>query len=326
MNIVYLSNFAESIIDYIQEKKALGYKYELQSQILQRFDNFCRVNFPHETILNQKIMLSWSTQLPGENASTLKMRINNVRLLAKYIVRMGHQAYILPNNYGPKTSKYEPYIYTKEELKNFFIQTEQCHYSSIVPYRHHVIPVFFRLLYCTGMRLSEARLLKVEDVELTYGVITVKYAKHDKHRLIPVSDDMLERLKIYYQNVHEPERHNDYFFPGYGKKPMSTWNIGNNFRKFLWKANISHGGRGKGPRIHDFRHTSAVHCLRRWVLKGMNLRAYLPILQAYLGHSSINDTAYYLHLTSDLYPDITSKIENTFGNIIPEVGDENYAN
>lgn len=103
-------------------------------------------------------------------------------------------------------------------------------------------------------------------------------------------------------------------------------NVEKNLRKFLWKAGISHGGRGKGPRVHDFRHTMAVHCLRRWVMEGKNLQSYLPVLQAYLGHVSLSDTAYYLHLTADLFPNITEQVENVLGDIIPKVGgyDENH--
>lgn len=183
------------------------------------------------------------------------------------------------------------------------------------------MPVFFRLLYCTGMRLSEARLLKVGDVDLDDGIITVTNAKFDKHRQLPVSPEMLTRLLGYHRTVHTFSKKEDWFFPGNGGIPMTVVNVDRNFRKFLWQARISHGGRGKGPRVHDFRHTQAVHCLRRWVLDGKDLRAYLPILQAYLGHVSFADTAYYLHLTADLFPDITEKVEAVFGFIVPEVGD-----
>ena len=52
-----------------------------------------------------------------------------------------------------------------------------------------------------------------------------------------------------------------------------------------------HGGRGHGPRVHDLRHAMAVNNLRRWFAQGENVNALLPVLQTYLGHSSIGDTA-----------------------------------
>jgi integrase len=249
-----------------------------------------------------------------------------VNELAKYMVKIGHDAYILPKGILPKTQKYTPYIYSNNELKLIFEQTDKCHFCSEVPHRHFVMPIFFRLLYSTAMRVSEARFLLVEDVDLVEGVITIINSKLNKHRLIPLSLEMLERLKNYYQKVHLFSASKSLFFPGYKDKPMTLLNIEKNFRKFLWQARISHAGRGKGPRIHDLRHTSAVHCLRRWVLDGKDLRAYLPILQAYLGHVSFKDTAYYLHLTAEMFPDITKKTEELLGNIIPKIGTYNEDN
>lgn len=316
----YTSVFAQHITGLIEQKRALGYKYDSQIELLRRFDTFCIERHPGETILNQKIMMDWAVKRPCEQPATLQSRLSPVRELSKYIVRLGLEAYIMPKGLMPRVPRYIPHIYTNDELMRIFEQTDRCHYCYEVPYRHHVMPAFFRLLYCTGMRLSEARLLKVCDIDLEEGVITVTNAKLDKHRQLPVSPEMLARLRTYHQNVHTFSKPEDWFFPGFGGKPMTVGNVDKNLRKFLWQARISHGGRGKGPRVHDFRHTQAVHCLRRWVLDAKDLRAYLPILQAYLGHVSFADTAYYLHLTADLFPDITEKLEATFGFIVPEEG------
>lgn len=189
------------------------------------------------------------------------------------------------------------------------------------------------MLYSCGLRLTEARLLKVSDVDLAEGVITVTNAKLGKQRQLPISPEMLERLWSYHQSIHLLSSPADWFFPGYDGNPMTMGNVEKNLRKFLWKADISHGGRSKGPKVHDFRHTMAVHCLRGWVLEGKDLRALLPVLQAYLGHVSLGDTAYYLHLTADLFSNITEQMEQALGNIIPKAihgawgtGDDDEAN
>ena len=316
----YLSIFAPYITGLIEQKRALGYKYGGEPAILRRFDMFCREYHPDEITLTQEIMMDWAAKRPGESPATLHGRLSPVRELAKYITRLGLEAYIMPKGLLQRVPRYMPHIYSNDELKRIFEQTDKCHYCSEVPLRHLVMPVFFRLLYCTGMRLSEARLLKVGDVDLSNGVITVTNAKLDKHRQLPVSPEMLARLTVYHRNVHMLSQPDGWFFPGLSKKPMTLGNVEKNLRKFLWQARISHGGRSKGPRIHDFRHSFAVHCLRRWVLDGKNLYAYLPVLQAYLGHASLSDTAYYLHLTADLFPDITEKVEATYAYIIPKEG------
>jgi len=322
----YTSTFAPHIIGLLEQKRALGYKYDSEAAILRRFDTFCREHHPHETVLNQKVMTGWAVKRPNEKPGTLQGRLTPVRELSRYIVRQGLESYIMPKGLMPRVPRYIPHIYTNEELVRIFDQTDRCHPCNEVPYRHHVMPVFFRLLYCTGMRLSEARLLKVDDVDIEDGVITVTNAKLDKHRQLPVSPEMLVWLQSYHRNVHTFSKADDWFFPGFGGKPMTLVNVGHNFRRFLWQARISHGGRGNGPRIHDFRHTQAVHCLRRWVLEGKDLRAYLPVLQAFLGHVSFADTAYYLHLTADLFPDITDKVETLFGFVVPKEGDGDETN
>lgn len=317
----YISAFATHIIGLIEQKRSLGYKYCSEGKMLRRFDAFCMEHHQNEKVLSQEIMMAWAEKRPSEKPSNQQARLSPVRELSKYIVRLGLEAYIMPKGLMSRVPRYIPHIYTNNELMRIFEQTDKCHYCYEVPFRHHVMPIFFRLLYCTGLRLSEARLLKVEDVGLENGVITVTNAKFGKQRQLPVSPEMLDRLQKYHFNVHTFSKPDSWFFPGFNDKPMTLGNVGKNFRKFLWQARISHGGRGKGPRVQDFRHTQAVHCLRRGVIDGKDLRAYLPVLQAFLGHVSFADTAYYLHLTADLFPDITEKIESVFGFIVPEVGD-----
>ena len=71
-------------------------------------------------------------------------------------------------------------------------------------------------------------------------------------------------------------------------------------------------------RPHDTRHTFAVHCLNSWVRSGEDLTAALPVLSRYLGHAGIRGTQNYLQLTAQMYPDITARLEEQFGDLIPE--------
>jgi integrase len=117
--------------------------------------------------------------------------------------------------------------------------------------------------------------------------------------------------------VHVKANSLDYFFPALNGKAMTITNVYHNFRRFLRKAGISHRGPGKGPRIYDFRHSYATHCLKKWAEQGKDLAAYLPVLKTYMGHDSFYETAYYLHLTADAFPDIMQKIELRYLKIIP---------
>jgi len=182
------------------------------------------------------------------------------------------------------------------------------------------MPVIFRMIYMCGLRSSEARLLKVSDVDLKEGILSIRHAKKDNSRLVPMSDCLIKRCRAFSKLVHFDSNENDYYFPALGGKSMTLVNLYHNFRRFLWRAKISHGGRGNGPRIHDFRHSHAVHCLKKWSEQQKDLAVYLPILKTYMGHDSFEETAYYLHLTADVFPDITLKIETRYQGIIPELG------
>lgn len=85
----------------------------------------------------------------------------------------------------------------------------------------------------------------------------------------------------------------------------------------LHRCGIPHGGRGKGPRIHDLRHTFAVHAMLRWYREGADLDARLPVLATYLGHQSLLGTERYLHLTAELFPEVTARSDAAFGDVIP---------
>jgi integrase len=180
------------------------------------------------------------------------------------------------------------------------------------------MPVLFRTIYACGLRASEARLLRFGDVDLVAGVLTIRDGKGGKDRQVPVSAPLRDRLAGYHARV-AGRSGGDWFFPGTSGQPLTLANIDKNFRRFLWQARIPHGGRGHGPRVHDLRHSFAVNNLRSWFARGEDAGALLPVLQTYMGHSSIADTDYYLRLTAESYPHITARIQRAYGDVVPPV-------
>ena len=205
-------------------------------------------------------------------------------------------------------------------IKTVFKETDKCCFCSECPNRHLIMPILFRMIYICGLRASEARLLKVKDVDLNKGILTINHSKKDNNRLVPMTEWLTKKCQRYSEKIHLISNREHYYFPIRNNSPMPLVNIYKNFRKFLWRAGISHGGKGVGPRIHDFRHTFAVHCLKKWSVEGKDLMTYLPILRTYLGHDSFEETAYYVRLTADVFPDITLKLESKYCDLIPVVG------
>lgn len=316
----YHSSLQTHIEGVIRQKQALGFSYDTKAEIFYKFDQFCTTYGHMGMGLDKALVEAWNEKRSHEAPATWKGRISAVRQLALYMERMDLPAYVTPTHLYPDGPRYVPYIFSNAELSAIFRQIDNCTYCSAVPYREWVMPLLFRLLYGCGLRLSEALCLRLTDVDLETGVLTIRDAKFHKDRLVPITEDLLQRSRDYVKLVHRYSNPDAAFFVGRPGHPLTAGNVYKNFRRFLWQAGISHGGWGKGPRVHDFRYTFSVHCLRKWVREGKDLGAYLPILKTYLGHYRFSDTAYYLRLTAELYPDITAQMEQAFGHILPEVG------
>ena len=321
-NFIYNSPLQTFIEGMIREKRSLGYKYDSSPRTLYKFDQFCIKYGCIDAVMTKELVHAWIQKTPNESVATVKNRACVVRQLALYMTRLGIQAYVLPKNSLPKVPKYTPYIFSNNEIAALLTQTDICHYCSQAPLRHHIMPLLFRLLYGCGLRISEALNLRVEDLDLHDGVLTVIDGKFNKDRLVPLGEENSRRCCEYIKIVHLFSDKSAYLFPSPNGQAITHGNAYKNFRRFLWQARISHGGWGKGPRLHDIRHTFAVHCLRQWVMQGRDLAAYLPVLKTYLGHDSFRDTSHYLRLTAEVYPDITAKVEQAFGYIIPVIGDD----
>jgi integrase len=184
------------------------------------------------------------------------------------------------------------------------------------PLRHRLIPEIIRLLYGCGLRVSEATHLRFKDVNLGSGVLTIEQGKFRKDRLVPITASLTARLEQYVSLLSDRSGE-ACFFPSPRSGPYHRHTIYHAFRQLLWECQIPHGGRGHGPRLHDLRHTFAVHRLVEWYRDGADLNAKLPVLATYLGHQSVAETQVYLQLTAELFPHVTKRAEESFGQIIP---------
>ncbi len=319
-DIVYSGPFKDHIKRFVDLKQAVGYKYHAEAALLKRFDTFTIKRGHTAEKLTRQIVVDWCKKQSYESQANQNARASVLRQLCTYLVSVGVTAYVIPKGYYPSTARYVPHIYTHDELERFFAQTDTCHSCHDRPFRHLIMPVFFRMIYLCGLRVSEARLLTVGDVDLTDGILQIHHSKKDNSRLVPMADTLTGICRRYSEAVHALSLQSDYYFPGAVGKPMTNANVYHNFRRFLWAADISHGGRGVGPRIYDFRHAFAVHCLKRWSEQGHDLLIYLPMLKTYMGHGSFRDTAYYLRMTADVFPKITLQLEQRFPDLIPDAG------
>lgn len=255
--MIFLSNFAGQVEDFIRQKRAIGFPYQTSELILKKFDRFCVTHYPQEKKLTREIAVHWAERLPGEHVNTLIRRVTPIRQFAKYLNSVGIEAYVLPPGIPAKGIRYVPHIYTQEELQSFFCTLDQCNYNKNCPTRHLVVPVIFRLLYCCGLRSSEVLNLKVENVDLTLGKLAILQSKGHKDRTVMMSDDVTKLCQIYHEKVSFifPER--IYFFPNHRGQHYSKSFLDLTFHEFWDKTGIAHVS-GNAPRVHDFRYPNLI--------------------------------------------------------------------
>ena len=316
--MIFVSKMSKYMEMLVSQKHSLGTKYEYGEHVLHCFDNFVYRYYPEFETVTKEISEKWAAKRPCESNHTQRLRITPVRDLAELMNKLGLCAYVFPLKQLPKERKYPAHIYTDEEIQAFFYQVDHCVYSVETPYRHMVMPILFRMMYCCGLRPGETRRLKVSDVDVENGVLRIIDSKNDNDRYVPMNAELTEMCKRYANKAHILSKPDSPFLLGYQDKCITNDNLNSNFRRFLRKAGISHGGRGKGPRPYDFRHTFAVKSLQKLVLSGKDMNAYYPVLQIYMGHSFFKYTEYYLRLTKDMYPEISEKIDQRFSHIIAD--------
>ena len=302
---------------FLQEKHACGYAYLEQARILRGLDKLLVQEGLATHELPRSLARKWLSKKPHESAENQRLRITVVRQFSRFLLRLGYSAYVPDSTLAARNrSTFVPRMLTDEELRKFLQVVDALQPTARSPLRHLIMPEVFRLLYGCGFRVREVLKLHIRDVDLNQGVITVHQGKFRKDRLVPPALPLVNRLRKY--AAHFEKRPPDaIFFPGPSGGPFSIRTVYTLFRKLLLQCGISHGGRGKGPRIHDARHRFAVCALRGWYRDGADLDAKLPLLATYLGHVNLSGTQRYLHLTAELFPEITARADATFGDVIP---------
>lgn len=311
----FLGPYASTLQDFITFKRSTGLKYESEEKIMSRFSKHTKdIQLPTMT-LERSVVESFTEHKPNQQPKSRQLRISVIRQFAYYLNSLGYKAYVVPPQRRVNKTDFTPYIFTHEEIERIFISADSIKKNSTSPYIHNILPVLIRVLYSSGLRISEALKLKVRDVNLEEGYFMIRESKLDKERIVPMSPSLLVVCKAYRQSMGLLE--DDYFFPSKDYSQLSPNTIYNRFRKILWEAGIPYMGKGHGPRLHDLRHTNAVHALNGWVKDDKDVYSLLPVLSKFLGHEHIRSTEKYLRLTAEVFPDIVQKTSETCGYVIP---------
>lgn len=317
--------FPAIVAQYIEEKRAMGFKFEKSAQILRTICLLQEETDMGRPILSKELFVRWAQQTSWETLGNRTQRISVLRGLSNYMIRIGNTAVPIPVRFSPcKEYEYSPYIFSDEQLGKILRAVDESCSEESVSQLEKELPLIFRLLIGCGLRATETLNIRRDDVDLEGMTILLKKTKNMKERIIPIAASLNERLRAHLERPAMLLGYSDsgLLFQNEQGKPHSINLLYWKFREYLWKAGIPHGGRGKGPRLHDLRHTYAVRIMNKWVRDGHNLTTSLPYLAIYMGHSGLKASQHYLRMISQMHPHLLGMVDDCYGWVIPEVQHE----
>jgi len=207
-----------------------------------------------------------------------------------------------------------PYIYSRAELRALLDSVPLCQRNKACSMSAMTFRTLLLLLYGTGMRLGEALRLSLADVALSDRLITIRESKFYKSRLVPIGQD-LHRLLLKYRDQRQ-RRNQDYqpFFQSREKRTVSAASAQASFRRLCQLANLRRSDTtASQPRLHDLRHTFAVHRVTEWYRRGADTEHLILALSTYLGHVDLHSTQHYLTMTPELLAQANRRFERYVG-------------
>lgn len=235
-------------------------------------------------------------------------KFRRLRSFFHYAISRGYLAAApLPTAIPKRPPPFVPYLFAHEELRRLFqvidADPRKC---SLEP---TTMRTLILLLYGAGLRLREATNLTRADVDLQGAVLTIRNTKFGKTRLVPLSPQLGQALAQYAARTQAQHAGSPFFTTrtGAAVKPDT---LQHNFRILCNRAGIRRtDGTQEQPRLHDLRHTFAVHRLTSWYRQGADVQRLLHHLSVYLGHVHIRHTQVYLKMTPELLHEAGRRFE-----------------
>ena len=318
-NSIFMGTLASYLEGFITEKRTLGCRYVEEERLAHEFD---KLSLQYDCSEGMVIELvdEFIKFKPNWQATTQKRHISFIQNFGRYLINHDINAFLPGSVFARKAQTcFKPYIFSHSEIDEILIATDKLHPNC--RNSHIFYPVLFRMLYGTGMRISEALNLTMTDVDLGKKTIHVVNPKNHKDRVLPISDSLIEYCWWYQSQTHPVYHNEDLFFKSNrGNGHYHRNNVQVYFSNIVAGMNIpTNGYKGGGPHLHCLRHTFCVHSLEQMLKNGVPHGVALQLLSAYMGHQSLSATARYLQLTAEAFPDLMAVIEDAFHDIFPKI-------
>lgn len=298
------------IANYITQQRSLGKRYLAEANILKAFRRSVG-DVPVRDIRPEMISL-----FVDRGVTSYETRSKKYRALAGLfffaVTRRLLRTSPMPRRRNRVYPTFVPYIYSEAELKRLLAAVPVATEAPWQAIDADTLRTFLLLLYGAGLRRGEAMRLKIEDVDIEQSLIHVRRTKFFKTRIVPLNDSLMAVMRAFIVrpgNSHSagPESR---LFSGRDGTPLCGTTLGVAFRRLCEIADIRRdGGARNQPRMHDLRHSAAVHRVTAWYRCDADLNDLLPKLATYLGHTGLAGTQRYLTMTQELLAEASSRFE-----------------
>jgi integrase/recombinase XerD len=287
---------------YLAIRRSLGYDLSFSERVLRRFTAFADAEgADHVTV---GLFLRWKEHFGSANNNTWSARLGMVRVFAAWLQGVDSRTEVPPAGLiCGKLRRTRPYIYTDDQIAE--IVTEAARLSSAYGLRGLTCSTLFGLIAVTGLRVSEAIGLDEKDVDLGEAVLTVRHGKNGKHRFVPLSACAVDRLGTYRaeRNRIAGVSPSPFFLLESGQRPTdcgARYSFAQVCQRIGLPNRQAFNKHGRGPRIHDLRHTFAVRTIMDWYRKGLDPDREMIKLSTYLGHAKPEHTYWYIEAVPEL--------------------------
>jgi site-specific recombinase XerD len=305
-----MNTLRQATHEYLSMRRALGFKLRAAGARLLDFVTFMEQH--RASYITNKLALTWAQQSPAVQPSTWAQRLSFVRGFARYRSATDPRTQIPPESLLPfRAQRARPYCYSDNEIQSLLraaLKLPDGNYK-LRPWIYHAL---FGLLAVSGMRVSEAGNLELQDIDLKAAVLTVRGAKFGKSRLLPLHTSTGNVLADYLarrQRYWAARSHSSYLFVSSRGNRLDSADIRRTFYTLSRQIGLRGLTDSYGPRIHDLRHRFAVKSLLHWYRAGEDAERRLPILSAYLGHVHVADTYWYLSAWPELMGEAMRRLE-----------------
>jgi integrase len=304
-----MKTLREAVEDYLTMRRGLGFKLREAGKGLADFVSFLEEQ--GVDYITTSLALEWAQRPSSAQPAEWARRLSYVRGFARYQRAIDPRTEIPPAKLLPhRPRRATPYLYTDREIERLLDAALKLAPSDgLRRWSYHAL---FGLLIVSGMRISEAIGLKLEDVDLSAGILTVRAAKLGKSRLVPLHDSTRQVLANYKLRRDDflTGRLASYFFISPLGNHLNMSNVHRTFYQLSRQIGLRDPDSSSGPRLHDFRHQFAVETLLRWYRAGEDVERRLPVLSTYLGHVHLSDTYWYLTACPELMGLAAKRLEN----------------